>query len=89
MESCVPRWFVPFERWLVFPALGAIASRRLMAHPATFQLAAATVAELVQERFRLERMVRIDVGRWLVQLGHRWPTALTPARPYLFVGRKP
>jgi SAM-dependent methyltransferase len=88
MESCVPRWFVPFERWLLFPTLSAIAGTRLMAHPATFQLASATVARLLEERFRLERIVRIDTGRWMLQLGHRWPTALTPARPYLFVGRR-
>jgi hypothetical protein len=26
-------------------------------------------------------------GRWITQFGRRWPTALTPARAYVVVGR--
>jgi (2Fe-2S) ferredoxin len=37
----------------------------------------------------VEKAERIPMGRWLTQFGRRWPTALTPARAVIVVGRKP
>ena len=45
--------------------------------------------DLVAERFEIEKAERIPMGRWLTQFGRRWPTALTPARAVIVVGRKP
>jgi hypothetical protein len=49
---------------------------------------AATPANVVlRQGGRFERVDAspIPVGRWIIQLGLRWPTLLTPARPFLFV----
>jgi SAM-dependent methyltransferase len=88
-ESCVPRWFYRFER-LAFRPLAAMARTRLLGgHPAVLQIPFALLRDLVSERLEIERAYRIPMGRWLTQFGRRWPTALTPARAVLIVGRKP
>ena len=88
-ESCVPPWFYRFER-LAFRPLAATARTRLLGgHPAVLQIPFALLRDLVSERLEIERAYRIPMGRWLTQFGRRWPTALTPARAVLIVGRKP
>jgi SAM-dependent methyltransferase len=87
VESCVPTWFFRIEKPLYGP-LARVAGTRLMEHPATLQLPSSILAALIAERFELERTRRIETGRWMLQFGVKWPSALTPARPYLFVGRK-
>lgn len=88
-EGCVPHWFHAVER-AAFPALRALASTRLLGgHPATILLPVDQVVSLISERFEIERVERIPVGRWVSHFGRRWPSVLTPARPYLIVARKP
>jgi ubiquinone/menaquinone biosynthesis C-methylase UbiE len=84
MESCVPGWFYAFERRL-FGALRLVASTRLMKHPATLQLTPAAIEQILRERFPEVVVRRIPVGALILQFGYRWPTLLTPARPYLFI----
>lgn len=87
-ESCVPRWFHAVER-VMFKPLSWLAKTPLLGgHPATLQLPFAHLTTLVEERFEIEKAYRIPTGRWLTQFGRKWPTALTPARPYMIVGRK-
>jgi SAM-dependent methyltransferase len=81
VESCVPRLFAAVEPLLARPLAWLAATR---GHPPTFQLSAATVAELVTETFGSCEAERMRMGRWVVQLGRRWPVALTPARSWLF-----
>lgn len=86
VESCVsPRAFAVERR--LFRALRLVASTRFMDHPPTLQLPSRMIAELLRERFDDVRVKRIPVGRIVMQFGRRWPTALTPARPYLFTAR--
>jgi SAM-dependent methyltransferase len=86
-ESCVPRWFYGFER-LMFRPLTLVARTRLLGgHPAVLQLPFPLLRELVGERLEIERAYRVPMGRWLTQFGRRWPTALTPARAVIVVGR--
>ncbi len=88
-ESCVPRWFYAAER-LLFRPLAALARTPLLGgHPATLQLPFDLLTELVGERLQVERAYRIPPGRWTTQFGRRWPMALTPARAFMVVGRKP
>lgn len=87
VESCVPCWFYAVERAL-YPALRSVAGTRLLRHPATLQLTAPLLAELISARFDSLRWRRIPVGALLMQFGWRWPSALTPARPYCFVAAK-
>jgi SAM-dependent methyltransferase len=84
MESCVPPLAYALERRL-FRALRLVASSRFMKHPLTLQLPPAIIEELLRERFERVRVERISVGWLILQFGRRWPTALTPARPYLFI----
>lgn len=87
-ESCVPEWFYAFERVMFRPLTVVAGTRLLGGHPAVLQLPFGLLQELVAERLEIERAYRIPMGRWLTQFGRRWPTALTPARAVIVVGRK-
>jgi SAM-dependent methyltransferase len=87
MESCVSPFAFAVERRL-FPTLKAFSRTPLMRHPATLQFPPDTIAAVIRERFGEVSTARIPVGRWIIQFGLRWPTALTPARPYLFTATR-
>jgi SAM-dependent methyltransferase len=87
MESCVsPRAFA-IERHL-FRGLRQVARTPVMRHPATLQFPPAMIAEVIRRRFGEVTVKPIPVGSWIIQFGLRWPTALTPARPYLFTATR-
>jgi SAM-dependent methyltransferase len=87
MESCVsPRAFRVEKR--LFSALRLLTRTPLLSHPAVLQFTPETIAAVIEEQFGSVRVDPIPVGRWIVQFGFRWPAALTPARPYLFVATK-
>jgi ubiquinone/menaquinone biosynthesis C-methylase UbiE len=87
-ESCVKSWFYPLE-WALFRPLTVLAKTPLLGgHPATFQLTRSRLRQQVEGRFSVERDYPIETGRWISQFGRRWPTALTPARQFILVGRK-
>jgi SAM-dependent methyltransferase len=87
MESCVSKRAFAVERRL-FGALRQLARTPVMRHPATLQFPPATIAEVIRGRFDNVAVAAIPVGRWIIQFGLRWPTALTPARPYLFTATR-
>lgn len=87
MESCVSARAFAIERRLFTP-LRMLASTPLMSHPATLQFPPETIARLIGERFVEVTAAPIPTGRSMMQFGRRWPTALTPARPYLFTARR-
>jgi len=87
MESCVSPAAFAVERRL-FGALRSLAQTPLMRHPAALQFPANTIADVVREQFGNVSTTPIATGRWIIQFGVRWPTALTPARPYLFTARR-
>jgi SAM-dependent methyltransferase len=87
VESCVPRWFYSAEQ-ILFAPLRLVARTRLLDHPPTLQLHPDLLRELVSESFDVEQLKPIPTGPWLMQFGRRWPTALTPARPYLLTARR-
>jgi SAM-dependent methyltransferase len=87
-ESCVPRWFYSVER-LTYRPLKLLARTPLLGgHPPTFQLTREKLLEVISERFEIERVYPIPLGRWITQFGRRWPTALTPVRAYMVIARK-
>jgi SAM-dependent methyltransferase len=88
-ESCVPRWFYTIEKPLFRPLVAVSRTRLLGGHPPTIQIPFELLASLVGERFHVGSAYKIPPGRWTTQFGLRWPTALTPARAYMVVGRKP
>jgi SAM-dependent methyltransferase len=83
VESCVSSRAFAVERRL-FGALRVVASTRFMDHPPTLQLPSVAIEDLLREHFDEVQTKPIPVGRVLLQFGRRWPTVLTPARPYLF-----
>jgi len=87
-ESCVPPWFYAFERAMFRPLTALARTRLLGGHPAVLQLPFGLLTGLVGERLRIERAYRVAIGRWTTQFGRRWPSALTPARAVIVVGRK-
>jgi len=87
MESCVPASAFAIERRLL-GVLQHVARTPLMRHPATLQVTPEIIGGMIEERFGNVRATPIPVGRWILQFGRRWPSALTPARPYLFTARR-
>lgn len=88
VESCVAPWFYAVER-AAFPALLAVSKRGAMEHPATLQLPPKMIGDLIGRQFGgLKRAERLEVGRYFMQFGRRWPTALSPARPWIFTARR-
>jgi SAM-dependent methyltransferase len=86
VESCVSSRAFSIERHL-FGALRRVASSRFMKHPPTLQLPPSVIEGLVREHFDDVQVSAIPVGPIILQFGHRWPVALTPARPYLFIAQ--
>ena len=87
MESCVSSRAFTVERRL-FRALQLLARTPLLRHPAVLQFPPETIADAIKKRFGEVRISPIPVGRRIVQFGLSWPTALTPARPYLLVATR-
>jgi SAM-dependent methyltransferase len=88
-ESCVPGWFYPVEKLLFRPLVLLARTPLLGGHPAVIQLPFDALVGLVAERLEIVAAYQVPIGRWITQFGRRWPTALTPARAYVIVGRKP
>jgi SAM-dependent methyltransferase len=86
VESCVPRWFYRFER-VVFPIATPLVNL-LLSHPATLQYPARVLEEIVRVHSSEVSIVRIPKGRWVLQYGFKFPSALTPACPYRLVAVK-
>jgi SAM-dependent methyltransferase len=86
-ESCVPAWFYAVER-LVFRAAAKLIVATIE-HPPTLQYPPALIVALLRELTPEVECRPIPLGRWIIQLGITWPTALTPARAYLFTAIKP
>jgi SAM-dependent methyltransferase len=87
MESCVSERSFAVERRL-FGLLRQLARTPAMRHPATLQFPPTVIGEIIRRRFGNVQSSPIPVGQWIVQFGMRWPTALTPARPYLFTAER-
>jgi SAM-dependent methyltransferase len=83
VESCVSARAYSLMRHLFAP-LRLLAASPLMDHPPTLQFPADEIRRHLREHFADVYVQRIPTGRVLLQFGRRWPTALTPARPYLF-----
>jgi SAM-dependent methyltransferase len=87
-ESCVPPWFYAFEKVMFRPLTALARTPVLGGHPAVLQLPFHLLTALIAERLEIERAYRVPIGRWITQFGRRWPSALTPARAVIVVGRK-
>ena len=87
MESCVSPAAFAIERRLFRP-LELLARTPLLSHPAVLQFPPETIGGVIEDEFGEVAIRPIPVGRWIMQFGVRWPSALTPARPYLFIATR-
>lgn len=87
LESCLPKLWEVAER-MVFPAFRLFLER--IHHPMVFQWNWNTLARFVRGAGFIDvGLTRVRLGRWGIQLGRRWPTALSPTRAYKIVAYKP
>jgi SAM-dependent methyltransferase len=86
VESCVPAWFYRFERMIFGPATKVIG--RLLEHPPTLQFTPEIIAGIIEQCGANAELTPIPLGRWVLQYGFKFPSALTPVAPYRFVARK-
>jgi SAM-dependent methyltransferase len=86
-ESCVPAWFYAVERVVYRTAAKVITAT--IEHPPTLQYPPELIAAMLRELTPEVEYCRIPLGRWVIQLGVKWPAALTPASAYLFTAVKP
>ena len=87
IESCLPAPWEWAER-LLFPVFRRVVAR--MGHPIVFQWNWNQLAGFARDvGFEKVELTRVSLGKWIIQLGRRWPTALTPVRVYKIVAHKP
>jgi SAM-dependent methyltransferase len=85
IESTVGPLFYLFE-CAVFRAL---LNLKQGGHPVTFQFTARQILRCADEcDFQLEEFTLVPRGRFLLQFGYKWPSALTPAKPIKLVLRR-
>ena len=86
-ESCVAPWFYRFER-LVFPLVAPVIGS-LTGHPATIQYPPQMLRAEIERVFGgTVEVDEIPRGRWVLQYGCKFPSALTPARPFRFCAKR-
>jgi hypothetical protein len=62
---------------------------RLTGHPATIQYPPALLAASIERVFgSAPEVIEIPRGAWILQFGYKYPSALTPARPFRFIAVK-
>lgn len=77
VESTVPGWFFVLES-AVFSLFARI---NPLKHPATFQYTQEYIKEIAEdEGFSLLEYVNVPKGRYVIQFGFKFPSALTPVR---------
>lgn len=82
LESTVPAWFYLVEV-IAFPLFARFNPLR---HPATFQYTQEYIKKSAEgKRFTLLEYVNVPKGRYIIQLGFKFPSALTPVRIAKFV----
>lgn len=86
VESCVPVWLYRMER-AGFRVARPVVEASLK-HPMTFQYTREVVEERLRGAFPTVRTTEIPLGRYVIQLGFRFPAWLTPVRVWKFVALK-
>ena len=87
LESCLPAAWETAER-ILYPVFRAVLG--WLRHPLVFQWNWQTLGRFAHDAgFENVELTAVTRGRWVIQLGHKWPTALTPVRVYKITARKP
>jgi SAM-dependent methyltransferase len=87
LESCLPKPVEVVER-LTLPLFRRFLDR--IDHPIVFQWHWRSLARFVRAAgFEQVELIEVPLGKLVIQLGRKWPTALTPIRVYKIIGHKP
>jgi len=82
VESCVPRWFYGFEK-VAFP-LAVPLINKFLVHPPAFQYTIERISAILMRLFGATPSIEaIPKGKYVLQLGVKVPSALTPVQPYI------
>ncbi len=85
VESTVGRLFYQIERALFRPALAI----KRAGHPVTFQFTSRHIVESAERAgFAVEELTYVPTGTYVLQMGYKWPSALTPVKPIKLILRK-
>ena len=85
IESTVGPLFYCFE-WLIYRPAAFV---KRGGHPVTFQFTARQIIRAAQRAgFAVEEFTFVPRGMLLLQMGYRWPSILTPAKPIKLVLRR-
>lgn len=81
MESCLPKFFEVSER-LFFPLFRL--ATRLLNHPVVFQWNWHTLEQLLKKAgFQNITLDEVKLGKWIIHLGFKVPTKISPVKAYL------
>ena len=86
VESCIPSWFYGFERF-IFPVASWIIDKTIQ-HPMTLQYPTKKIISMLEKHSTNIEVTKIPKGRWVLQYGFKYPSALTPINPYRFIAYK-
>jgi ubiquinone/menaquinone biosynthesis C-methylase UbiE len=86
MESCLPKVFERIEI-ISFPIFKFITS--LLGHPAVLQWNWLSLKILLEEAgFKELTLNEVKLGRWIIHLGFKIPTKISPVRAYIIKATK-
>ncbi len=81
MESCLPKFFEASEK-LFFPFFRL--ATKMLNHPVVFQWNWLSLRDLLKESgFKNIEMYEIKLGKWIIHLGFKIPTKISPVKAYL------
>lgn len=81
MESCLPKFFELSERFL-FPFFRMFTA--LLKHPVVFQWNWLSLERLLEEAgFKSIELKEVKLGKWIIHLGFKIPTWLSPVKAYI------
>lgn len=86
VESCLPQMFYKLQS-LIYPISKKLIEKSLT-HPMAFQYTKETILQVLNQRFSKVEYEEIPKGRYVLQLGWRFPSRLTPVQPFIFYAEK-
>jgi len=86
VESCVPSWLYKAEK-ILFPISNYLISK-FLTHPMAFQYTSDMVANKILEFFGECEVQKIPKGKYIIQLGFKVRSFLTPVEAFIFTAHK-
>ncbi len=87
VESCVPKWFYIIEKILFKPSSYFI--KKLLKHPPAFQYTKEIIIDnLKKNNFKNINVEKVEIGKFILQYGFKFPSILTPVKTFIFVADK-